>query len=150
MVGSLQLPLSPTSGMEIPVLPVPGSREALGRRAGCWEHGLQQPRKAEQIGLIFISQGQTNYTRQKAKLHNRVSTSPSPCYSGLFVRLALAGLLLIPSPVPDGELAVSAQGQRVPMASLSTARGHGPSAPSEVREGLQPFSDVNSLFLGCC
>lgn len=82
---------------------------------------MQWPRKAEQIGLIFISQGQTNYARQKAKLHNRVSASPSPCYSGLFVRLALAEPLVIPSPVPGGELAVSAQGQRVPVQSLSTA-----------------------------
>lgn len=45
-------------------------------RAG-WVLRIAGAPRAQQIVLIFISQGQTNYAYQNAKLHNRVSSSPS-------------------------------------------------------------------------
>lgn len=46
-------------------------------RQGAVKADCDSPVKHNKLFLIFISQGRTNYAYQKAKLHNRVSLSPS-------------------------------------------------------------------------
>lgn len=53
-----------------------GAQGLVAWRRGVISTGGRSPVK-QQIVLILISQGQTNYAYQKAKLHNRVSLSPS-------------------------------------------------------------------------